>query len=104
MSDIAERLAAILDEMVNERVAKALAETKPANDEYIDATAAAALASVSIKTVRRWIRDGRLPAYRAGRVCRVKRADLEALLHDGVRPVRKDVRLSPEAQARRDFG
>lgn len=99
-----DKLAASIAAAFAEFLREAPAKEQAPEAEYIDATAAAALASVSIKTVRRWIRDGRLPAYRAGRVCRVKRADLEALLHDGVRPVRKDVRLSPEAQARRDFG
>jgi len=35
------------------------------------------LLQVSVHTVRRWIRDGDLPAYRIGRLWRVKPGDLD---------------------------
>jgi excisionase family DNA binding protein len=35
---------------------------------------------VSTQTVRRWIKQGKLPAYRVGRAWRIKRADLDAWL------------------------
>ena len=44
----------------------------------------------SVDTLRRRIRDGSLPAYRNGRLIRVKVSDLEALF----RPVRSDVRAA----------
>lgn len=93
-------LRALIAGIVREEVAKALA-TAPANDEYLDPRAAALVASVSPRTIRRWVRVGLLEEYRAGRVCRVKRADLERLLRDGRRPVEE---LTPEAAALRDFG
>jgi len=47
---------------------------------YLSIARAAAFADVAPGTLRRWIRLGRLPARRAGRVYRVARADLERLL------------------------
>ncbi len=35
------------------------------------------LLQVSVHTVRRWIRDGDLPAYRIGRLWRIKPGDLD---------------------------
>ena len=34
---------------------------------------------VSLRTVRRWIASGKLPAYRLGRLVRIKKSDIEAL-------------------------
>jgi excisionase family DNA binding protein len=58
------------------------------------------VASVAEGTIRRWIREGKLVGHKAGRVVRVKRADLEALLRAGGR---RD-EASPEELARRAFG
>ncbi len=101
MSDPVDPLRAVIAEIVREEVAKALAAARPANDEYLTAIAAGELAQVAAGTIRRWIREGRLPEYKAGRVVRVKRADLEDLLRTGVR---KASDLSPEALARQRFG
>ncbi|MCA9679733.1 MAG: helix-turn-helix domain-containing protein [Myxococcales bacterium] len=51
-----------------------------AGDAYLSITKAARLADVAPGTIRTWIRRGRLPAKRAGRVFRIGRADLEAFL------------------------
>lgn len=40
---------------------------------------ASALYDVHPATIRRWIANGRLPAYRVGRLVRIKRTDLEQL-------------------------
>jgi len=40
----------------------------------------AALCLVSLKTVRRWIGAGELPAHRLGSQLRVRRRDLEAFI------------------------
>jgi excisionase family DNA binding protein len=40
---------------------------------------AAELLDVSLKTVRRRIADGTLPAYRVGKLIRIRREDLDAL-------------------------
>jgi excisionase family DNA binding protein len=40
---------------------------------------ASALYGVHPATIRRWIASGRLPAYRVGRLVRIKASDLETL-------------------------
>lgn len=46
---------------------------------YLSLDQAAEVMSVSVKTIRRWIAAGTLPAYRCGkRAIRVKLEDLEA--------------------------
>lgn len=50
----------------------------------------AATYGVSVDTLRRRIRDGSLPAYRNGRLIRLKVSDLEALF----RPVRSDIKAA----------
>ena len=46
---------------------------------YLSLEEAAECMSVSVKTLRRWIAAGTLPAYRCGRrVIRIKLEDLEA--------------------------
>lgn len=104
MTALAAELAALIerliDERVEERVRSALARaTLP--DEYLTTGAAAKLASVAPGTLRRWIREGRLTGHKAGRVVRVRRAELEQLLRDGGR---RDEEPSPEELARRAFG
>lgn len=42
---------------------------------------AAARWDVSVKTLRRRISEGALPAYRSGRLIRVKREDVDKLFH-----------------------
>jgi excisionase family DNA binding protein len=49
---------------------------------YLTLTEAAELMSVSVRTVRRRISDGTIPAYRCGRrVIRVRFEDLELAFH-----------------------
>ena len=46
---------------------------------YLSLEEAAQAMAVSVKTIRRWIADGTLPAYRCGkRAIRIKLEDLEA--------------------------
>lgn len=49
-------------------------------DGYIPLVRAAELAAVAPGTLRRWIREGRLNACRAGRVFRIRRQELEHFL------------------------
>jgi excisionase family DNA binding protein len=84
--------------IVREEIAKM---TKPA--EYLSVRAAAELASVTMSTIRRWVREKRLVEHRAGREVRVKRTDLERLMSVGRRRA-ADAHLSPEARALRDVG
>ena len=47
--------------------------------EFLSLDEAAEAMSVSVKTIRRWIASGTLPAYRCGkRAIRIKLEDLEA--------------------------
>ena len=48
-----------------------------ATSHYVSLAEASELMSVSVKTVRRRIADGTLPAYRCGRVIRVRIEDLD---------------------------
>lgn len=47
------------------------------------------LLRISVHTVRRWIKDGSLPAYKVGRAWRVRKHELESWLaqHKPVAPV-----------------
>jgi len=48
--------------------------------EYITPSEAARLLRVNERTVRRWIREGKLKARRFGRLLRIPKSDLEAQL------------------------
>ena len=48
--------------------------------EYLSAKEVASLVGVSLRTVRRWIAEGTLPAARVGGVVRIRRRDLERVL------------------------
>jgi len=73
-----EKLREMIREVVREEIA-AIAATKPG--EYITTSEAADEWSLHPGSIRRWIRQGRLPACRTGRQIRIKRADLEALVN-----------------------
>lgn len=59
---------------------KAVMEQEP--KELLSVQEAADFLGLSVSTIRRYIRDGRLPAYRVAgeRLLRIKRSDLEELL------------------------
>ena len=52
----------------------------PALADYLSVAQAAEIARLHHGTLREWIKDGTLKAYRAGRVYRILRADLDARL------------------------
>jgi excisionase family DNA binding protein len=89
--------------LVREEVARQLAELRPAQAPPVLLTVAeaAALARVAAGSVRRWIREGRLPATGSGRLLRIAVVDLERLLACGRR---RDPGSSAEDRAERDFG
>lgn len=66
-----------------------------ASDEFLSVAKAAEIAQVGESTLRAWIKSGRLRAGRAGRLVRIRRADLSALITDS----RQEKRLDPEAEA-----
>ena len=99
MSALEDGLRAMIERIVDERVAAALAKRDAPSDNLTTAEAARH-ARVSPRTIRRWLDEGRLRAHRAGRKLLIRRCDLEALLRDGGRPDRE---LTPEQIAERDF-
>jgi excisionase family DNA binding protein len=94
-------LRVMVVQIVREEIARAFTHVAQ-RDEYLSPRAAGAVAQVAPGTVRRWIREGRLVGHHAGRVLRVRRADLEALLRQP-RAGSSD-HVEPEALARRMFG
>lgn len=52
----------------------------PPTSNYLSPKQAAALAGTSVSTIHSWRRQGRLKTYRAGRLVRVRRDELEALM------------------------
>ena len=101
MTTLEQTLRELIAELVRDEVRRAVATaTQPV--EYLSTHAAAKVAKVTEGTIRRWVREGRLAEHRAGRLCRVCRADLERLLstgrrHDGREP-------TPEELAAKIFG
>lgn len=51
------------------------------NPDVLNVREAAQFLSISVPTVRSWIRDRKLPVYRVGNGIRFKRADLEKVLY-----------------------
>ena len=88
-SAIEESFRSIIRDVVRAEIRTALDErahalvrnsnTRP-DDGYLSLSRAAKFADVAPGTLRRWIKEGRLPCQRAGRVYRVSRADLETFL------------------------
>jgi excisionase family DNA binding protein len=73
--------------IVREEVRGALADLLPRHaaqkdsaEGYLSISEAAAIAGMHHSTLREWIKDGSLKAFRAGRVYRIRRADLDERL------------------------
>ena len=98
MDDDANPLATYVTRLVAEHVAAALkVALGHGHGALVSTTEAARIASVTPTTVRRWLAAGRLTPRRAGRVIRVDRAELAALLEAG--PVPRRPQLTPEELA-----
>jgi excisionase family DNA binding protein len=74
-----------LVKLVEDAVRRALKEHVPQTTEdiYLSVARAADVAEVNPATVRKWVEEGRLGRYRAGRELRVKRSELDRLLATG---------------------
>jgi excisionase family DNA binding protein len=72
-----------------------LRPTALTTDEFLSVSEAAKVAHVGESTLRGWIRSGRLRAGRAGRLVRIRRADLSALITES----RQEERPDPEVEA-----
>ena len=76
-----EALRGLIRETVRSALRDELGKVRPAQaDEYLPVGEAARIAGVIPGTIRTWIDAGRLGRYHAGRVLRVKRSELDALL------------------------
>lgn len=95
-----DALRPLVARLVAEELAKRAAPPSP--DEYLRTRDAARLASVTARTLRAWITDGRLTRYGTVREIRIRRSELEALLAERGRAPR-NANASPEALADRDF-
>lgn len=78
MDQAPDALRAWIADIVKEEVARALKDA--ASSEYMSTAEAATFARVSGDTLRRWVKDGKLEAFKAGRELRFKRKDLEGLM------------------------
>jgi excisionase family DNA binding protein len=101
--ELVEQLRAWVTSVARAEVERALQEGARV-PEYLSTKDAAALAKVSVATVRRWISEGRLERHGAGREIRVSRDQLQGLMRPGKRQrprrvVRKVSRRSPEEEA-----
>lgn len=77
---IDEVRAAVHDE-VDALRRELLAALKAASGEQLLTTAdAARVAGTPLRTVQRWVREGTLPSVGVGRVRRIRRGDLDAVL------------------------
>jgi len=72
-----------------------LGRAAQASYEFLSVAKAAKIAQVGESTLRAWIKSGRLRAGRAGRLVRIRRADLSALITESP----QEKRLDPEAEA-----
>jgi excisionase family DNA binding protein len=90
-----DALRALIREAVREAVREELAARPAAPGEYVSVADAARIAAVSPGTVRDWLRAGRLTTYQAGRVKRLRVADLETFL----RSPPSSAEISPEEAA-----
>lgn len=99
MSDFETNLRTMIADLVRDEVRRAVADATRA-DEYLSTRAAASLAQVAPGTIRRWIRARRLSRCSTGRVLRVSRIELEALLRSGA----SNDDETPEQLAAKMFG
>ena len=80
---LADELAALIRPIVHAAVRDALAEVgAPAGTaaEYLSPEQAGVICSVEAATIRSWVKSGALRGYRAGRLLRVSRTELQRYL------------------------
>lgn len=66
--------------IITKAVRNVLAEAQPAPEEYLTVSEAAEYLKMTAGGLRKWITAGDLPSYSHGRVTRIRRTDIDALL------------------------
>jgi|GEM_PF-2416627 len=95
-------LRGIIRDEVRSAIRQELGRKPAATGDLVKVAEAAQIASVTTQTIRVWLRAGRLKEYRAGRVLRVRRSELEEFLATG--PTQGGPNeVSPEALADQHF-
>jgi excisionase family DNA binding protein len=82
LQQLAAAMAAALDDPDFEAAVARLRRVRPAGPPTVDATGAAEFLHLPVTTVRQYAREGRLPAFKAGRQWIFFRDDLERALRD----------------------
>jgi excisionase family DNA binding protein len=62
---------------------KKIVETDPGTDPFLTVAEVAAMLKLNQQTVRNWIDQGSLPAFKVGRRVRIRRSDFERVLERG---------------------
>lgn len=102
---IREALPALRDTIRAEMDTARARRLDDATADLLTPTDAAAVVGVSVKTVRRWVREGRLANRGAGRGIRLSRAELLAVKAGGAVPRNViDMGSRVDELARRDRG
>jgi len=97
-----DALREIIRDELRSVIRQELGQKPAAAGDYVSAAEAAQIAAVSPQTIRAWIRQGKLKQFNAGRVIRVRRLELGALMASPAgTPVSPDRELSPEEEGRR---
>jgi excisionase family DNA binding protein len=81
-----------------------MSEIVSANRDYVSAEGAAALAGLSVRTVRRWIADGRLHAVKRGRSFCIAVADLSRLVGHPLGATMDPTTPGPQSRGRHATG
>jgi excisionase family DNA binding protein len=84
----------VVREVVREELAAALNRTPPSNEasaraptdrlQYLNTKQAAEASGVAEKTVRAWVRTGKLQGHWAGRLLRIERGELDRFMRVGL--------------------
>lgn len=61
----------------------------------VNANEAARMLSVHPETLRRWVREGRIPAVMVGHRLRIARSVIDEVLANGTSPVENETRTAP---------
>ena len=92
----------IIRDEIRTTIRQELGKQPAAAGDFVSVCEAARIASVSPQAIRAWMRAGRLTGYKAGRVLRVRRGELENFLAACPSPA-PTTHASPEELADKRF-